>query len=91
MAEYPCDRHGGRYEGPSCRAYLRVYRSDQMLELKLSVCEKCLDLLVEPWVEGCMYKPASGYWTYVDHVEDLETLWQARRSPVEPLNGSRRW
>jgi hypothetical protein len=91
VADYPCDRHNARYEGPSHRAYMRVYRNDQILELKLSVCERCLDLLLEPWVEGCLHKPDDGYWRFVDHVDDLETLWAARRSPIEAVNGSRRF
>jgi hypothetical protein len=91
MADYPCDAHNARYSGPSNRTYIRVYRDDQMLELKLSVCEACLDLLLEPWSHGCLGKPESGYWVYIQEPDQLERLWKARSEPVEALNGSKRF
>lgn len=91
MADYPCDMHGARYEGPSNRVYLRAYRNDQMLEVKLSVCDKDLDVLLEPWTNQCLAKTAEGYWTYLKDIEDLEPLWKASGDAIKPLNGSPRW
>jgi len=55
------------------------------------VCDKDLDVLLEPWSSGFMAKGGDGYWTFIERVEDLECLWQARRSPVEALGSSKRF
>jgi len=91
MAEYPCDFHLARYDGPSIRCFLNLYRNDEVCSFRASVCGDCLAEIVQEWVGRALIKAREGYWLRPDPDATLEGAWTPRRSPVEALNGSRRW
>lgn len=91
MAEYPCDMHLARYAGPSTRAYLNLYREEQCIKLKASVCGECLAELVTEWLERALHKDCDGGWEIGREGQELESLWVTTGSPVEALRGSTRW
>lgn len=76
MADYPCDLHLERYRGPSSRAFLSVYRDDQVLSLRLSVCEPCLELVLEPWAARAFYRASEKDWDPLEEGQDLAGLWR---------------
>lgn len=90
MADYPCDNHRARYNGPSHRAYLNVYREDQSIKFKTSICGECLADLVAAWLTIALHQSPSG--GYDPPAEDLqlEDLWIDTGGPSGPVNGYRR-
>lgn len=90
MADYPCDLHVARYKGPSTRLFLNCYRDDQVLQLRVSVCEACLDLLLEPWAHRAYHKVTEGHWDPWEGEEDVDGLWIAQERPASQRNGLRR-
>jgi len=90
MADYPCDLHLARYNGPSHRAYLNVYREDEEFKLKASVCADCLALLVTDWLGKALHQAPAGNWDPPLDGEELEGLWKASGGRSEPLGRYRR-
>lgn len=90
MADYPCDLHAARYNGPSTRAYLNLYREDQEIKLKASVCEPCLAILVTDWLGHSLHQAPAGSWDPPADGEDLGCLWMDSGAPSRPLNGRMR-
>ena len=87
MADYPCDHHGARYNGPSHRVYLNVYREEDKFQLKGSVCGQCLTELVSDWMSWALYKTPEG-WTLPDPGSyELETRWMPAEEPASHRNG----
>ena len=78
MAEYPCDFHLARYTGPSTRCFLNLYRDDQAVFLRASVCPKCLEDVVAGWLERSLVKSPEGQWDPLEPNQELEGLWQAQ-------------
>lgn len=88
MAEYPCDFHNARYDGPSNRVFLNVYREDDVAALRGSVCGDCLAELVSEWLGKALIKAPEGYWMRPDPEDTLESAWRPRTGP--PDRGLRR-
>jgi len=84
VADYPCDRHHARYAGESTRLYLNVYRGDQAVAFRLSVCRPCLDDLVAPWLQDAVWRTAEGYWDPPLEVSELEPLLERAGAAVRP-------
>ena len=91
MADYPCDIHLARYVGPSTRAFLNLYRDDQVASFRVSVCGDCLAELVQDWLSRALVKSEAGHWDPLPEDPDLEGLWRAQEGAFKPLNGSRRY
>ena len=90
MADYPCDVHLARYQGESNRAYLNVYRGEEVAKLKLSVCGDCLAMLVTDWMHRALYETPGGSWDPCSDDTELEGLWHDAGARSGPLNGYRR-
>jgi hypothetical protein len=91
LAEYPCDFHLARYSGPSTRCFLNLYRDDQAVFLRASVCGDCLADVVSGWLERALYKTSEGQWDPTQPNQELDGLWQAQEWPASQRNGSRRY
>lgn len=91
MADYPCDFHLARYSGPSTRCFLNLYREDQVVQLRASVCPSDLESIVAVWLPRSLVKTPEGYWDPMDEAAELQGLWQAQESPARQRNGSRRY
>lgn len=91
MAEYPCDLHLARYSGPSTRCFLNLYRDDQAVFLRASVCPACLGEVVSSWFERSLYKTDKGEWDPVGQDHELEGLWQAQEWPQGRRQAPRRY
>lgn len=85
MAEYPCDHHGARYDGPSNRVYLNVYREEQKLCLKGSVCGDCLAALVSDWLQWTLHEIQAGGYDWPVGDPELDTLWIDAGASSRPL------
>jgi len=90
LADYPCDIHNSRYPGPSHRLYLNIYREDEEVKLKASVCEECLCLLVTEWLGHALHQAPAGNWDPPVDGEALDSLWRHSGERSRPLNGYRR-
>jgi hypothetical protein len=90
LAEYPCDLHLARYNGPSTRAYLNLYREDQEIKLKASVCGDCLALIVTEWLTRALRQGPAGQWEPPSEDDGLDALWMDVGAPSRPLNGYKR-
>lgn len=91
MAEYPCDFHLARYSGPSTRCFLNLYRDDQAVFLRASVCGDCLADVVAGWLSRALVKAEDGHWDPLAEDSELEGLWRAQEWPDSPRKGSRRY
>jgi hypothetical protein len=91
MADYPCDIHLGRYNGPSVRAYLNLYREDQAVKLKASMCGDCLAELVQEWLSRALHQTPGGSWDPGEEDQTLECLWIDAGRGSAPLNGRGRY
>ena len=90
MAEYPCDLHLARYSGPSTRCFLNLYRDDQAVSLRASVCPGCLEDLLSGWLPRTLYKTDRGGWDPMEPNQELQDLWRAQEWPSSQRNGPRR-
>lgn len=90
MADYPCDMHNSRYHGPSSRAYLNLFREEEEVRLKASVCGDCLEELVKEWLPVALHQEASGTWDPPLEDQTLEPLWKPSGGPTGRSNGYRR-
>lgn len=90
LADYPCDMHNSRYRGPSHRLYLNIYREEDEVKLKASVCEECLCLLVSEWLGHALHQAPAGNWDPPVEDETLDSLWKPAGRASGPLNGYRR-
>lgn len=90
MAEYPCDFHLARYSGPSTRAYLNLYREEEEIKLKASICGDCLADVVAGWLTRALSQDAHGAWNPLDDQSELDGLWNAVPQRSGRLNGYRR-
>jgi hypothetical protein len=84
LADYPCDAHLARYQGPSTRLYLNVYRDDLQAKFRMSVCDACLSDLVETWVGRGLHQTPEGYWDPPVDGDQLESLLVAPERPARP-------
>lgn len=75
MADYPCDNHHSRYTGPSNRVYVNIYREDQAIKLKSSVCGDCLADMVSAWLAVALHQSAAGNYDPPQEEDELEDLW----------------
>jgi len=91
VAEYPCDFHLARYSGPSTRCFLNLYRDDQAVFFRASVCGDCLAEVVAGWLSRALVKSETGYWNPTDGDADLDGLWRAQERAPSQRNGSRRY
>ena len=91
LAEYPCDLHLARYTGPSTRVYLNIYREEQELKFKASVCGDCLAEICTYWVGRALHQAAAGQWEPPTDDSSLEGLWVDAGAASRPLNGRRRY
>lgn len=89
MADYPCDGHLARYQGPSTRAYLNLYRDNDQVKLRLSLCEPCLDQVLEVWLQRGLFQTPRGYWDPLPEDAKLIELWEASQEPPRRLPGRR--
>lgn len=85
MADYPCDGHNARYAGPSNRAYVNVFREDQVVRLKAALCPLCLDTLLSDWLEKCLHQVQAGGWDPPTEGQLLEGLWMSAGNDSGPL------
>jgi len=90
LADYPCDWHGSRYQGPSHRVYLNIYREEEVVKLKGSICGDCLAATVTDWLGRALHMAAEGNWDPPRDGEDLDSLYIDAGRASGPLNGSRR-
>jgi hypothetical protein len=90
VADYPCDLHLARYQGPSCRVYINVYREDQEIRLKASSCADCLTAALADFVSRALRIDSEGVWNPPQDGEDLEALWNRVGEPSGRLNGYKR-
>lgn len=90
MADYPCDVHNSRYQGPSNRVYLNIYREEEAVQLKGSVCGDCLASLVSEWMSWALHQAPAGNWDPPLPNQALEDLWKPAGASGRPLNGYRR-
>jgi hypothetical protein len=90
MAEYPCDFHHDRYDGPSNRVFLNIYREDQVAALRGSVCADCLAELVTDWLGKALIKAEQGFWMRPDPEDTLESAWRARSGLTNGAYAERR-
>lgn len=90
MADYPCDWHLARYQGPSSRCYLNIYREDQSVKLKASVCSDCLADIVTEWLQRALHETPGGGWDPPAEQLELDMLWNDAGGRSAPLNGARR-
>lgn len=91
MADYPCDSHLARYNGPSARAYLNVYSEDQAVKFKASLCPDCLADWVTTWLERALHATPDGGWDPPMKDQELEGLWMPTGDTPQPLRGSKRF
>lgn len=87
MADYPCDNHHARYNGPSNRAYLNVYREDQEVKFKTSLCGDCLGDLVSAWLAMALHQTPDGHFDPPQEGQELEDLWRASGGRSGGFNG----
>lgn len=91
MADYPCDFHLARYTGPSTRCFLNLYRDNECVSFRASVCAACLADVVAGWTSRALVKTEAGYWDPLPEGQELEGLWRPQESPARARNGSRRY
>lgn len=91
MADYPCDNHHARYTGPSHRAYLNIFREDEEIRFKTSVCADCLADLVTAWLTIALAETPGGGWDPIPEDTELTSLWKASRGRSDRsfVNGRR--
>lgn len=89
MAEYPCDFHLARYSGPSTRCFLNLYRDDEAVFFRASVCGDCLAEVVTGWLERALVKTETGHWDIQAKDQELEGLWRTQERASSPRNGYR--
>ena len=82
MADYPCDLHLARYRGPSTRAFLNLYRDDQVVSLRVTSCQDCLQELLGPWLPRASTRTQEGHWDPLEEDQGLESLWRAQDGPA---------
>ena len=85
LADYPCDWHLARYKGPSHRLYLNLFREEDEIRLKASVCGDCLADIMTEWLSRALHQAEGGTWDPPEDDQDLEGLWMAsggRSGPV---------
>jgi hypothetical protein len=75
LADYPCDFHLARYTGPSSRVYLNVYREEEKIQMKASVCGDCLAELMACWLERALHRTPDGGWDPGSDGQELDVLW----------------
>jgi hypothetical protein len=90
VADYPCDFHLARYAGPSTRCFLNLYRDDEAVFFRASVCGDCLADVVAGWLTRALVKTEAGYWDPLEDGQELGGLWRAQERPSSQRNGSRR-
>lgn len=90
LADYPCDLHNARYPGSSCRVYLNIYREEETIQLKGSLCPDCLATIVTEWLSWALAKTPAGHWDPPAAAPELGALWMAPGQPAEARNGYRR-
>jgi hypothetical protein len=81
MADYPCDLHQARYVGESTRAYLNLYRGDEVAAFRASLCGECLAELMTAWLEHALAKDEDGRWAYPEPPHQLEGVFRPRTGP----------
>jgi hypothetical protein len=91
MADYPCDFHLARYSGPSTRCFLNLYRDNEAIYFRASVCGDCLADVVSGWLERALVKTEAGYWDPQQAGQELEGLWKPQERAASPRNGPRRY
>ncbi len=90
MADYPCDQHGARYNGPSTRLYLNIYAEEDAAAMRFSVCQPCLADLLTPWLGHALHQTPAGGWDPPVEGEELGDLLLAPDRPARRRNGSGR-
>ena len=86
MADYPCDFHLARYQGPSHRAYLNLFSEEKEIRLKASVCGDCLADVVTAWLSRALVQGDNGRWDPLEDGTELDQLWRPTGSPPGALN-----
>lgn len=81
LADYPCDLHLARYKGPSTRIYVNLFREDQEVRLKGSVCADCLAEACTEFIRRLLHETQEGVWDPPEEDAELEGLWKASGSP----------
>jgi len=92
MADYPCDAHRARYPGASHRFYVNVYRDEDKLQFKGSICAQCLETVLDELRAWALSWDGQG-WAFpeTDEPPATESLWRPSDRGVAALNGSRRF
>jgi hypothetical protein len=90
LAEYPCDSHRARYNGPSVRVYLNAYRLEEKVQFKASICEACLDDLVTPWLTIALHRDDADVWLIPEDGQELQGLWQPAGASSDPFSRQNR-
>jgi hypothetical protein len=85
MADYPCDNHLTRYAGPSHRVYLNIFRDDQAVKFKASLCEACLSAWIADWLGHALHQVPAGSWDPPAQDEGLDDLWLDAEPSARPL------
>jgi hypothetical protein len=67
-----------------------LYRDDQAVFFRASVCGDCLADVVAGWLERALVKTEAGYWDPQQAGQELDGLWRAQERPLSQRNGSRR-
>lgn len=91
LADYPCDMHLARYNGASTRLYLNVYAEDNACALRFSVCQPCLETILEPWLGHALHQTPAGHWDPPVEGEALSELMLAPDRPVSRRQPPRRY
>lgn len=89
LADYPCDLHLARYKGPSHRVYVNVYREEECIKLKASVCEACLIEWLHDFAQRAFYQTPQGTWDPGEEGTDLATAWMDAEPSPRPLRRPR--
>lgn len=90
MADYPCDWHLARYHGPSHRVYLNIFREEEEIRLKASVCESDLAEIVNEWLTRALHQEADGVWNPGEDDQTLAALWRPTERAAGRFQPARR-
>jgi hypothetical protein len=58
--------------------------------MRVSICELCLDQLLEPWAGRAYVKVSERDWDPIEEGQDLRGLWRPQERGASARNGTRR-
>jgi len=67
-----------------------LYRDDEAVFFRASVCGDCLAEVVSGWLERALVKGEAGYWDVQPDGSELEGLWRPQERVLARGNGRHR-